>query len=158
MTRSAASEAESRFRVSHFPRTISLLVDRSRDGSNSGEVVVVVVDVAYVVIDRVPLIGPAFFLVLRGTMEFELVTRASLNSLQMVGDGRIVSPNSLDEWTWSNLRVSVHIFFFFFYSKLRAFYHRETNVRHCSSNEDKQAVLCKEACKNFSFLIQEEYL
>nr|XP_034176067.1 adenylate cyclase type 2 isoform X2 [Osmia lignaria] len=37
-------------------------------------------------------------------MEFELVTRASLNSLQMVGDGRIVSPNSLDEWTWSNLR------------------------------------------------------
>ncbi|XP_029055388.1 adenylate cyclase type 7 isoform X1 [Osmia bicornis bicornis] len=37
-------------------------------------------------------------------MEFELVTRASLNSLQMVGDGRIVSPNSLDEWTWSSLR------------------------------------------------------
>nr|XP_012138136.1 PREDICTED: adenylate cyclase type 2-like isoform X2 [Megachile rotundata] len=37
-------------------------------------------------------------------MDVELVTRASLNSLQVEGDGRIVSPNSLDEWTWSSLR------------------------------------------------------
>lgn len=34
----------------------------------------------------------------------ELVTRASLSSLQKVDDGRIVSPNSLDGWTWSTLR------------------------------------------------------
>ena len=37
-------------------------------------------------------------------MDVEMVTRASLNSLQMVDDGRIVSPNSLDEWTWTSLR------------------------------------------------------
>ncbi|KAK2578827.1 hypothetical protein KPH14_002444 [Odynerus spinipes] len=37
-------------------------------------------------------------------MDVELVTRASLTSLQKVDDGRIVSPNSLDEWTWSSLR------------------------------------------------------
>ncbi|XP_043587337.1 adenylate cyclase type 2 isoform X2 [Bombus pyrosoma] len=36
-------------------------------------------------------------------MDVGLVTRASLNSLHM-GDGRIVSPNSLDEWTCSSLR------------------------------------------------------
>ncbi|CAK9829019.1 Adenylyl cyclase X E [Anthophora retusa] len=34
----------------------------------------------------------------------ELVTRASLDSLQVMDDGRVVSPNSLDEWTWSSLR------------------------------------------------------
>lgn len=40
-----------------------------------------------------------------GTME--LVTRASLSSLQKEdADGRIISPNSFDEWTWSGLRVS----------------------------------------------------
>nr|XP_050867193.1 adenylate cyclase type 2-like isoform X2 [Vespula vulgaris] len=37
-------------------------------------------------------------------MDVELVTRASLTSLQNVDDGRVVSPNSLDEWTWSSLR------------------------------------------------------
>ncbi|CAL7940010.1 unnamed protein product [Xylocopa violacea] len=37
-------------------------------------------------------------------MDVELVARASLNSLHMVDDARIVSPNSLDEWTWANLR------------------------------------------------------
>ncbi|PBC32829.1 Adenylate cyclase type [Apis cerana cerana] len=37
-------------------------------------------------------------------MDVELVTRASLNSLNNVDDGRIVSPNNLDDWTWSNLR------------------------------------------------------
>ncbi|KAG7189766.1 hypothetical protein KM043_017430 [Ampulex compressa] len=37
-------------------------------------------------------------------MDVELVTRASLTSLQKVDEGRIVSPNSLDESTWSNLR------------------------------------------------------
>nr|XP_033340223.1 adenylyl cyclase X E-like isoform X1 [Megalopta genalis] len=37
-------------------------------------------------------------------MDVELVTRASLNSLQVVDDGRIVSPNSFDEWTWTSLR------------------------------------------------------
>ncbi|KAK9300855.1 hypothetical protein QLX08_006566 [Tetragonisca angustula] len=36
-------------------------------------------------------------------MDVGLVTRASLNSLHM-DDGRIVSPNSFDEWTWSSLR------------------------------------------------------
>ncbi|XP_070150500.1 adenylyl cyclase X E [Polyergus mexicanus] len=36
-------------------------------------------------------------------MDVELVTRASLSSLQN-DDGRIVSPNSFDEWTWSSLR------------------------------------------------------
>lgn len=40
-----------------------------------------------------------------GTME--LVTRASLSSLQKEdADGRIISPNSFDEWTWTGLRVS----------------------------------------------------
>lgn len=40
-----------------------------------------------------------------GTME--LVTRASLSSLQKeTADGRIISPNSFDEWTWTGLRVS----------------------------------------------------
>ncbi|XP_043784053.1 adenylyl cyclase X E-like isoform X2 [Apis laboriosa] len=38
-------------------------------------------------------------------MDVELVTRASLNSLNNVDDGRIVSPNKLDDWTWSNLRT-----------------------------------------------------
>lgn len=38
-------------------------------------------------------------------MDMELVTRASLSSLQ-TDDGRIISPNSFDEWTWSGLRVS----------------------------------------------------
>ncbi|XP_044014942.1 adenylate cyclase type 2-like isoform X3 [Aphidius gifuensis] len=37
-------------------------------------------------------------------MDMELVTRTSLSSLHAVDDGRIVSPNSLDEWTWSSLR------------------------------------------------------
>ncbi|XP_034941992.1 adenylate cyclase type 2-like isoform X2 [Chelonus insularis] len=37
-------------------------------------------------------------------MDVELVTRTSLSSLSKVDDGRIVSPNSLDEWTWSSLR------------------------------------------------------
>ncbi|XP_015124088.1 adenylyl cyclase X E isoform X2 [Diachasma alloeum] len=37
-------------------------------------------------------------------MDVELVTRTSLSSLHKVDDGRIVSPNSLDEWTWSSLR------------------------------------------------------
>ncbi|KAK9300856.1 hypothetical protein QLX08_006566 [Tetragonisca angustula] len=37
-------------------------------------------------------------------MDVGLVTRASLNSLHM-DDGRIVSPNSFDEWTWSSLRI-----------------------------------------------------
>ncbi|CAD1477097.1 unnamed protein product [Heterotrigona itama] len=36
-------------------------------------------------------------------MDVGLVTRASLNSLHM-DDGRIVSPNNFDEWTWSSLR------------------------------------------------------
>ncbi|KAF7380246.1 hypothetical protein HZH66_014601 [Vespula vulgaris] len=40
-------------------------------------------------------------------MDVELVTRASLTSLQNVDDGRVVSPNSLDEWTWSSLRVNI---------------------------------------------------
>jgi len=39
-------------------------------------------------------------------MDVELVTRTSLSSLREVDDGRIVSPNSFDEWTWSGLRVS----------------------------------------------------
>lgn len=39
-------------------------------------------------------------------MDVEMVTRASLSSLQKVDDGRIISPNSFDEWTWSGLRVS----------------------------------------------------
>ncbi|XP_012228247.1 adenylyl cyclase X E-like isoform X2 [Linepithema humile] len=34
----------------------------------------------------------------------DVVTRASLSSLQKVDDKRIVSPNSLDEWTWCTLR------------------------------------------------------
>ncbi|XP_074115513.1 adenylyl cyclase X D isoform X2 [Cotesia typhae] len=37
-------------------------------------------------------------------MDVELVTRTSLSSLNKIDDGRIVSPNSLDEWTWSSLR------------------------------------------------------
>ncbi|XP_043285821.1 adenylate cyclase type 2-like isoform X2 [Venturia canescens] len=37
-------------------------------------------------------------------MDVELVTRTSLSSLHKVDDGMIVSPNSLDEWTWSSLR------------------------------------------------------
>ncbi|XP_076623646.1 adenylyl cyclase X D [Colletes latitarsis] len=37
-------------------------------------------------------------------MDMELVTRASLNSLRARDDGRIVSSNCLDEWTWSSLR------------------------------------------------------
>lgn len=40
-------------------------------------------------------------------MDVELVTRTSLSSLNKIDDGRIVSPNSLDEWTWSSLRVSL---------------------------------------------------
>ncbi|XP_011646135.1 adenylate cyclase type 2-like isoform X2 [Pogonomyrmex barbatus] len=37
-------------------------------------------------------------------MDVELVTRASLSSLQKVDDGRIVSPNSFEEWTLSRLK------------------------------------------------------
>ncbi|XP_024936436.1 adenylate cyclase type 2 isoform X2 [Cephus cinctus] len=34
----------------------------------------------------------------------ELMTRTSLTSLHKSGDDRVISPNSLDEWTWSSLR------------------------------------------------------
>ena len=39
-------------------------------------------------------------------MDMELVTRASFSSLQKEDDGRIISSDSFDEWTWSGLRVS----------------------------------------------------
>ncbi|XP_020296532.1 adenylate cyclase type 2-like isoform X2 [Pseudomyrmex gracilis] len=37
-------------------------------------------------------------------MDVEMVTRASLGSLQKVDYGRIVSSDTLDEWRWANLR------------------------------------------------------
>ncbi|GAB1865684.1 adenylate cyclase [Camponotus japonicus] len=61
-------------------------------------------------------------------MDMELVTRASLSSLQ-TDDGRIISPNSFDEWTWSGLRKQ---FKYKSLEKLYTIYHRRLQYGYLS--------------------------
>ncbi|XP_011860163.1 PREDICTED: adenylate cyclase type 2-like isoform X3 [Vollenhovia emeryi] len=63
------------------------------------------------------------------SINVELVTRASLCSLKKVDDGRIISPNSFDEWTWSGLRKQ---FKYKNLEKLYTIYHRRIQYAYLS--------------------------
>ncbi|XP_018054428.1 PREDICTED: adenylate cyclase type 2-like isoform X1 [Atta colombica] len=62
-------------------------------------------------------------------MDMELVTRASFSSLQKEDDGRIISSDSFDEWTWSGLRKQ---FRYKNLEKLYTIYHRRIQYGYLS--------------------------
>ncbi|XP_018341490.1 PREDICTED: adenylate cyclase type 4-like isoform X3 [Trachymyrmex septentrionalis] len=62
-------------------------------------------------------------------MDMELVTQASFSSLQKEDDGRIISSDSFDEWTWSGLRKQ---FRYKNLEKLYTIYHRRIQYGYLS--------------------------